>query len=111
MINLDMVGVAGSSPVAPTKQNPVLLPVQKGPPRGGPFLLSEKSILGVFWAIVGKTILRTGFSSLPQSSCTPTLPGRALQDSAQSFSQLLNSSRACFFVGIANPHTSIVGRL
>ncbi len=34
-----MVGVAGSSPVAPTKQNPVLLPVQKGPPQGGPFFV------------------------------------------------------------------------
>ena len=29
--HLDMVGVAGSSPVAPTKQNPVLLPVLEGP--------------------------------------------------------------------------------
>lgn len=36
-----MVGVVGSSPIAPTKQNPLCWAVWKGSPKGGPFLLPE----------------------------------------------------------------------
>jgi hypothetical protein len=36
---LDMVGVVGSSPIAPTKQNPLCWAVWKGSPKGGPFFV------------------------------------------------------------------------
>lgn len=35
-----MVGVAGSSPMAPTKQNPLSWAVWKGSPKGGPFFVA-----------------------------------------------------------------------
>ncbi|CAI8725089.1 hypothetical protein EMIT0357P_120104 [Pseudomonas marginalis] len=34
-----MVGVVGSSPIAPTKQNPLCWAVWKGSPKGGPFFV------------------------------------------------------------------------
>lgn len=37
--HLDMVGVVGSSPIAPTKQNPLCWAVWKGSPKGGPFFV------------------------------------------------------------------------
>ena len=39
MVALDMVGVVGSSPIAPTKQNPLCWAVWKGSPKGGPFFV------------------------------------------------------------------------
>jgi hypothetical protein len=36
-----MVGVVGSSPIAPTKQNPLCWAVWKGSPKGGPFFRGD----------------------------------------------------------------------
>jgi hypothetical protein len=44
-----MVGVVGSSPIAPTKQNPLCWAVWKGDPKGSPFLrLPIRSLLEPF---------------------------------------------------------------
>jgi hypothetical protein len=49
-----MVGVVGSSPIAPTKQNPLCWAVWKGSPKGGPFFVVLR--LGKLWEYFGKTI-------------------------------------------------------
>ncbi len=43
-----MVGVVGSSPIAPTKQNPLCWAVWKGSPKGGPFLRSLGDVFEPF---------------------------------------------------------------
>ena len=50
---LDMVGVVGSSPIAPTKQNPLCWAVWKGSPKGGPFFVVW--CLGKHWEYFGQT--------------------------------------------------------
>ena len=58
-----MVGVVGSSPIAPTKQNPLCWAVWKGSPKGGPFFVVW--CLGKHWECFGQTTaalhLQVGF--------------------------------------------------
>ena len=82
-----MVGVAGSSPVAPTKQNPVLLPVLEGPTER--LALFCCLLFSTFGNILGnrwENDFRTAHSGPHLRSYTPPRQGRGQPNSAPSFS-------------------------
>ena len=71
-----MVGVVGSSPIAPTKQNPLCWAVWKGSPKGGPFFVVRD--------------LSRGFKTRTQSAKAPRITDLLQSRQAQMKS---NSSR------------------
>jgi hypothetical protein len=69
-----MVGVVGSSPIAPTKQNPLCWAVWKGSPKGGPFFVGWRFTPHLHktpgsLTLKVKTGMFDGFSDLPYSQC------------------------------------------
>ncbi|MGH8384935.1 MAG: hypothetical protein ACRESJ_05490, partial [Pseudomonas sp.] len=68
--HLDMVGVVGSSPIAPTKQNPLCWAVWKGSPKGGPFFVAR--VLGKLWEYFGQTLAQHLRMEWPNAKFTGT---------------------------------------